>query len=148
MWSIWTINNHFAGPGRVERVAHSFMNKLEVEQVFVPSVTSIENSLIHYVGLIEILTTLNTVPTWFLVFDRAIYTVKIWKNHRKLQEKLWIKPFNVRKLIVSHIMTVYCISWLYICMQILKCHSHCEIQQCTVRYSELVRLHSLSDVCV
>ena len=63
MWSIWTINNHIAGPGRVERVANSFMNKLEVEQVFVPSVTSIENSLIHYVGLIEILTTLNTVPT-------------------------------------------------------------------------------------
>ena len=114
MWSIWTINKHFAGPGRVERVAHSFMNKLEVEQVFVPSVTSIENSLIHYVGLIEILTTLNTVPTWFLVFDRAIYTVKIWKNHRKLQEKLLIKPFSCPEThslayhdCVLHIMIVY-----------------------------------------
>ena len=60
MWNICTINNRFAGPGRAERrVAHSFMNKLEVEQVFVQPVTSIENSLIHYVGrtLRRVLTT-------------------------------------------------------------------------------------------
>ena len=90
MWCILTINSHFAGHGMEwrGRVAHSFMNKLEVEQVFVPSVTSIENSLIRYVGLIEILTTwtvLNTVPNCFWQFDAVIDTVKILKCRRNLQ---------------------------------------------------------------